>query len=91
VQPTEQCVQMFFLISVGAPTIFGPACALRTDPSGIKPKRGARARGQTGAAQERAAVENSRSKAGGDTLQTRPARGSISSLHQHVRGPINSG
>src|SRR6476661_2099638 len=37
VQPTEQCVQMFFLISVGAPTILGPACALRTDPSGIKP------------------------------------------------------
>src|ERR1700704_6505290 len=37
VQPTEQCVQMFFLISVGPPTIFGPACALRTDPSGIKP------------------------------------------------------
>src|SRR5216684_527580 len=37
VQPTEQCVQMFFLMSVGAPTIFGPACALRTDPSGIKP------------------------------------------------------
>src|SRR5712672_4238396 len=28
---------MFFLMSVGAPTIFGPACALRTDPSGIKP------------------------------------------------------
>src|SRR3979490_778277 len=28
---------MFFLISVGAPMIFGPACALRTDPSGIKP------------------------------------------------------
>src|SRR3979411_3188008 len=28
---------MFFLISVGAATIFGPACALRTDPSGIKP------------------------------------------------------
>src|ERR1700694_1091612 len=28
---------MFFLISVGAPTSFGPACALRTDPSGIKP------------------------------------------------------
>src|SRR5437899_10062080 len=28
---------MFFLISVGAPTIFGPACALRTDPSGISP------------------------------------------------------
>src|SRR5258705_9053266 len=24
-------------MSVGAPTIFGPACALRTDPSGIKP------------------------------------------------------
>src|ERR1700754_2224944 len=37
VQPTEQWVQMFFLISVGAPTIFGPACALRTDPSGINP------------------------------------------------------
>src|SRR6195256_2737910 len=37
VQPTEQCVQMFFLTSVGAPTIFGPACALRTEPSGIKP------------------------------------------------------
>src|SRR5260370_32989811 len=37
VQPTEQCVQMFFLMSVGAPTIFGPACALRTDPSGIRP------------------------------------------------------
>src|SRR5712671_3996561 len=37
VQPTEQCVQMFFLISVGAPTIFGPACALRSDPSGINP------------------------------------------------------
>src|SRR6185503_303687 len=37
VQPTEQCVQMFFLISVGAPTIFGPACALRTEPSGINP------------------------------------------------------
>src|SRR5258705_1659563 len=28
---------MFFLMSVGAPTIFGPACALRTDPSGINP------------------------------------------------------
>src|SRR3982074_2524303 len=28
---------MFFLISVGAATIFGPALALRTDPSGIKP------------------------------------------------------
>src|ERR1700712_4924091 len=28
---------MFFLMSVGAPTIFGPACALRTEPSGIKP------------------------------------------------------
>src|SRR3954462_14792308 len=28
---------MFFLISVGAPTIFGPACALRTAPSGIRP------------------------------------------------------
>src|SRR5258705_7027884 len=37
VQPTEQCVQTFFLISVGAPTIFGPACALRTEPSGIRP------------------------------------------------------
>src|SRR6266403_4306435 len=37
VQPTEQWVQTFFLISVGAPTIFGPACALRTEPSGIKP------------------------------------------------------
>src|SRR6187399_3703092 len=37
VQPTEQCVQMFFLISVGAPTIFGPACALRTEPRGIRP------------------------------------------------------
>src|SRR5688572_23060480 len=37
VQPTEQCVQMFFLISVGLPTIFGPASALRTEPSGIKP------------------------------------------------------
>src|SRR6202171_833368 len=28
---------MFFLTSVGAPMIFGPACALRTDPSGINP------------------------------------------------------
>src|SRR5258706_6855969 len=28
---------MFFRMFVGAPTIFGPACALRTDPSGIKP------------------------------------------------------
>src|SRR5881394_1582834 len=28
---------MFFLISVGAPTIFGPASALRTEPSGINP------------------------------------------------------
>src|SRR3954452_23384298 len=28
---------MFFLISIGAPTIFGPACALRTEPSGSKP------------------------------------------------------
>src|ERR1700716_3054362 len=28
---------MFFLISVGAATIFGPACAFRPDPSGIKP------------------------------------------------------
>src|SRR6185437_14674409 len=37
VQPTEKCVQMFFLISVGAPTIFGPACALRTEPSGSSP------------------------------------------------------
>src|SRR6476646_3610139 len=37
VQPTEQCVQRFFLTSVGAPTIFGPACALRTEPSGIRP------------------------------------------------------
>src|SRR5204863_8952890 len=37
VQPTEQWVQMFFLSSIGAPIIFGPACALRTDPSGIRP------------------------------------------------------
>src|SRR5213080_547271 len=37
VHPTEQCVQMFFLISVGAPTFSGPACALRTEPSGIRP------------------------------------------------------
>src|SRR5712671_2371704 len=37
VQPTEQCVQMFFLISVGAPAISGPACALRTKPSGSRP------------------------------------------------------
>src|SRR3954464_8991566 len=37
VQPTEQCVQMFFLISVGAPMILGPASALRTEPSGIHP------------------------------------------------------
>src|SRR5215211_2616774 len=37
VQPTEQCVQMFFRISVGAPTISGPACALRTEPSGSRP------------------------------------------------------
>ena len=29
-------------------------------------------------------------EAGGDTLQTRPARGSFFSLGQHVRGPINS-
>ena len=29
--------------------------------------------------------------AGSDTLQTRLARGSVSSLHQHVRDPINSG
>src|SRR5688572_3346283 len=28
---------MFFLISVGAPTFSGPACALRTEPSGIRP------------------------------------------------------
>src|SRR3977135_3872945 len=28
---------MFFLLPGGAPAIFGPACALRTDPSGIKP------------------------------------------------------
>src|SRR3982075_2422038 len=28
---------MFFLISVGAPMILGPACALRTEPSGINP------------------------------------------------------
>src|SRR5258707_352670 len=27
---------MFFLISVGTPTIFGPAFALRTEPCGIK-------------------------------------------------------
>src|SRR3954471_4659188 len=37
VQPTEQWVQRLFLTSVGAPTIFGPACALRTEPSGINP------------------------------------------------------
>src|SRR3954469_20078191 len=37
VQPTEQCVQMFFRISVGAPTTSGPACALRTEPSGSRP------------------------------------------------------
>src|SRR4051794_12795887 len=37
VQPTEQWVQTFFLISVGAPTIFGPASALRTEPSGNRP------------------------------------------------------
>ena len=46
---------------------------------------------QTGPSQKRAAVENSRREAGGDTLQTRPARGSVFSLHQHVRCPINSG
>src|SRR3989440_3623176 len=28
---------MFFLSSIGAPIIFGPAWALRTDPSGIRP------------------------------------------------------
>src|SRR4051812_45675242 len=28
---------MFFLISVGAPTFSGPACALRTEPSGSRP------------------------------------------------------
>ncbi len=50
-----------------------------------------RTRGQTGPLQKRTAVENARSQAGGDTLQTRPAGGSISSLDQHVRGPINSG
>src|SRR4051812_22926760 len=38
VQPTEQCVQMFFLSSVAAPITCGPACALRTDPSGIRPR-----------------------------------------------------
>ena len=53
--------------------------------------RGARTGRQTGSPQERAAVENARREAGGDTLQTRLARGSVSSLHQHVRGPINSG
>src|SRR4051794_32107617 len=37
VHPTEQCVQMFFRISVGAPTTSGPACALRTEPSGSRP------------------------------------------------------
>jgi hypothetical protein len=38
VQPTEQWVQMFFLISVAAPG-FGPgiASALRTEPSPIEP------------------------------------------------------
>ncbi len=52
--------------------------------------RGSCTRSQTGAAQKRAAVENARREAGGDTLQTRPARGSFFSLDQHVRGPINS-
>jgi hypothetical protein len=52
---------------------------------------GARTRGETGAAQKGAAVEDSGRKAGGDILQTRSACRSISSLHQHVRGPINSG
>ena len=45
---------------------------------------------EPGAAQEGAAVEHARSQTCGDPLHTRPARGSISSLHQHVRGPINS-
>src|SRR5450631_1634705 len=35
---------MFFLISVGAPMIFGPACALRTEPSGIRPNAAPAAR-----------------------------------------------
>jgi hypothetical protein len=54
-------------------------------------QRGARARSQTGPPQEGAAVENSGSQPRRDTLQARLARRSVSSLHQHVRGPINSG
>ena len=56
-----------------------------------QPDRGSGAGSQTGASQKRAAVENARREAGGDTLQTRPARGSFFSLGQHVRDPINSG
>ena len=52
---------------------------------------GARACGEARPAQKGAAVENTGGEAGGDTLQTRFAGGSISSLHQHVRGPINIG
>ena len=50
-----------------------------------------RARSQTGAAQKGTAVEHAGGETGSDSLQTRPARGSIFSLHQHVRGPISSG
>src|SRR4051794_12254609 len=37
VHPTEQCVHRSLMRCVGAPTIFGPASALRTEPSGSKP------------------------------------------------------
>ena len=52
---------------------------------------GSRTGNETGAAQERTAVENAGGETGSDALQTRPARGSFFSLHQHVRDPINSG
>jgi hypothetical protein len=60
-------------------------------PERHQAKGGPCPRGQTRAAQKRAAVEDARGKPGGEALQTRPACGSIFSLHQHVRGPISIG
>ena len=54
-------------------------------------KRRGAAGGEAGAAQERAAIKNSRRKPGSDALQTRAARGPFPSLHQHGRASINSG
>ena len=58
VQPTAQCVQMLLrMVTPARSAAGGPASAFRTLASGKRAERGKAAGGETGAAQEGAAIE----------------------------------